>query len=105
MGLYGIGFISFIALEFSVYESMLSAIEKTTQGQTSLIQFIKDPEHKAEHHGLQTSDVLLAGTLAGAIASFATNCIEVLAVNKQTNSAFKVRHFLQQKGNMRLMFF
>jgi hypothetical protein len=34
--------------------------------------------------------VLIAATLAGGIASFGTNWIEVLAVNKQTDKKFKV---------------
>ena len=38
MGLYGGGYISFMAIEFSVYESMLRWIENTTSGKMSLIE-------------------------------------------------------------------
>ena len=38
MGLYGGGYISFMAIEFSVYESMLRWIEDTTLGKMSLIE-------------------------------------------------------------------
>ena len=45
------------------------------------------------------SDVVVAGVLAGAIASFATNSIELLTINKQTNPNFKVMKYLMQRKN------
>jgi hypothetical protein len=37
-----------------------------------------------------SSDVIVAGVIAGATAGFLTNAIELLAVNKQTNPQFSV---------------
>jgi broad specificity polyphosphatase/5'/3'-nucleotidase SurE len=50
------------------------------------------------------SDVLLSGAIAGSLAAFLTNGIELLAVNKQTDKDFKVSKFLMQKGSFRQMF-
>lgn len=44
-----------------------------------------------------TSDVIVAGVLAGSVAGFTTNAIEYLAVNKQTDPNFSVKKFLQEK--------
>jgi hypothetical protein len=43
--------------------------------------------------------------MAGGIAAFLTNSIELLAVNRQTDKNFKVRKFLLQKGAINKMFF
>jgi hypothetical protein len=51
------------------------------------------------------SNILLSGVVAGSVAGFATNSVELLAVNKQTNPNFSVRKFLRQKGSLsKLMF-
>jgi hypothetical protein len=50
------------------------------------------------------SDVLISGAVAGSLAAFLTNGIELLAVNKQTDKDFKVGKFLMQKGSFKQMF-
>lgn len=45
------------------------------------------------------SDILISGAVAGSVAAFLTNGIELLAVNKQTDKNFKVFNFLMQKGS------
>ena len=58
-----------------------------------ILDIVKDEErHKR-------SDVLIAGILAGAIASFSTNSIELLTINKQTNPNFKVMKYIMQRKN------
>ena len=104
MALYGITYTSFIAIEFSLYESLLQVIERKSTGQsfladladsfaskktidsglnllsvTSKSQNNEQPNKPKQHF---TADVMLAGILAGSIAGFATNSIEYLAVNK-----------------------
>ena len=44
---------------------------------------------------------MLAGVVAGVIAGFSTNGIELLAVNKQADPTFKTLEFLKQKGAWR----
>ena len=50
MSLYGSGYILFMAIEFSVYESLLYYIHLTTHGQTSIIQ------HLAKSFGQSNSE-------------------------------------------------
>lgn len=40
MGLYGAAFIGFIAIEFSVYESLMWAFEHTTGGRESIVSYM-----------------------------------------------------------------
>ena len=51
------------------------------------------------------SNILLSGIVAGSIAGFTTNGVELLAVNKQTNSNFNVKKFLRQKGSLSKLLF
>jgi len=48
----------------------------------------------------QTSDILLAASISGALAGFLTNGFETLAVKKQTNRKFNIRNYLSQPGIM-----
>ena len=52
-----------------------------------------------------SSDVIIAGVLSGAIAGVVTNGPEYLAVNKQTNPNFRVREFLKQPDAIRQLLF
>ena len=42
---------------------------------------------------------MISGVLAGSIAGLCTNGVEILAVNKQTNSKFKVTQYIMQRKN------
>ena len=104
MSLYGFTYTTFIAIEFSLYESFLHLIENSLEGK-SLLDFLLnksrltqaiadsiksvwgDSEKNKTHN---SSDVIVAGVIAGATAGFLTNAIELLAVNKQTNPQFSV---------------
>lgn len=104
MGLYGFTYTSFIAIEFSLYESLLQFIERKSNQKSLLAGLLElipvvsvlseafkqqqnadssqSDQKKRQHY---TADVMLAGVFAGSIAGFATNSIEYLAVNKQAN--------------------
>ena len=88
MGLYAFTYTTFIALEFSLYEVLLQAIEQKTK-QKGLLSLITNTqpstnskETDAKHKTHHSSDVIFAGVFAGSIAGFATNSVEFLAVNK-----------------------
>ena len=58
-----------------------------------ILEIVKEEErHKR-------SDVIIAGVIAGALASFSTNSIELLTINKQTNPNFKVMKYIMQRKN------
>ena len=60
-------------------------------------------ENLVEKRQYFSSDIVVSAILAGSIASFVTNGLEILQVNKQSDAKFKVMQFMR-KNFYRVMF-
>ena len=72
MSLYGITYITYIAIQFAIFEASLNYLEKIKPR-----KYNQDDE--AEH---ATADICLSAIWAGLIGSVITNPLEVLTVKK-----------------------
>lgn len=108
MFLYGIGYVSFIALEFSLFEGILQQIEQwkeerrqrqfldshknflalgDTDSSEAIVPVGESEKVIRDHSRI---DIALAAFAAGGIGGLLTNSFEYLSVNKQTDPNFKV---------------
>ena len=60
-------------------------------------------ENLVEKRQYFSADIVVSAILAGSIASFVTNGLEILQVNKQSDAKFKVMQFMR-KNFYRVMF-
>lgn len=84
-GLFSLTFITFMTLEFSIYETIMMYLagKKRSKNDHDLLF-----EHKEDKH---PTHILFASAIAGAVGGLLTNPLEFLMVNKQANSKIKVR--------------
>ncbi len=77
MWMYSFSYTTFVAIEFSLFESMLVYVE-TLQNALHKDE-VRSSDMKAKDHSFL--NISIASFLAGAISGFLTNSIEFLAVN------------------------
>ena len=83
------------------------SLERKKQKYEDYFQSVKEKQESKydPNKGHFTPNVLLASFVAGGLAAFCTNSLEVLTVNKQSNPDFKVWKFIQQPGALYKMLF
>ena len=88
ISLYGGTYILFVALEFSLYETLLRYLETNY-----------DVENELKGHS--NLNILLSGAFAGSVAGFVTNFFETVTVKAQTSKNFSVYNYLRQPGALK----
>lgn len=93
-GLYSMTFISFTTLEFSIYETIMMYLSRSSKTNPNRVNSERHEGHDLifEHkEDKKVSHILIASATGGAIGGFLTNSLEFLAVNKQADPTMKVR--------------
>eukprot|EP00347_Sterkiella_histriomuscorum_P008459 403345020 len=109
--LYSLSYTFFVALQFSIFESLLLFVENYRQDKilrnlnlaSHYDNKIPSGQTEVHHANIQSKDhskidIAVCSFTAGVFAGFLTNPIEFLAVNRQTNENFSIRQALKQKG-------
>ena len=91
---FGLSYVAYMAVQFSLFESILLYLEK--HHLLELAPPHPTKEHQAKDHSYL--HITIASFLAGAMGGLLTNPIEFLAVNIQTQHNFSVIKYLGQKG-------
>lgn len=100
-GLYSVLFISFVTLEFSIYETIMMYFSRKHSNGAILSENLQceDSETLFEHHqSKKMIHILFASSMAGAIGGFLTNPLEYLTVNKQAHPHMKIKDMLKQRS-------
>ena len=98
---YGLSYVTFMALEFSLFEGVLQYFEQIDLlsrifgKQEESEEEIDDSTQIKEHSRLLIG---LSAFIAGAVGGFLTNPVEYIAVNTQINSKFNVFEHRHKKG-------
>mmetsp|Transcript_6444 Transcript_6444/g.7200 ORF Transcript_6444/g.7200 Transcript_6444/m.7200 type:complete len:355 (+) Transcript_6444:13-1077(+) len=110
-GLYSITFISFMTLEFSIYETLMMWLAGKENDKNESLGPISEISHNEHHDGIfehkedkKISHIIFASGIAGAIGGLLTNPLEYLTVNKQANPNVSVKQMMKNRSTYDIIF-